>query len=113
MPGLAGATRSELTRSDSLAIWTIPPSFAMLQAALKTAQAKEIHLFAVEPEGTRLEGFQLRLAGLVKYALANKGGQAGLEELAAAMAHLPATVMAGLNWLRARGDIAWLSVAIA
>jgi single-stranded-DNA-specific exonuclease len=106
VPGLAGATRLELNHSDSLAIWTIPPSFAMLQSALKTVKASEIHLFAVEPEGTRLEGFQLRLAGLVKYALANKGGQAGLEELAAAMAHQPATVMAGLEWLRARSDIA-------
>ncbi len=105
VPGVAGVTRFEMEGSDSLAIWTIPPSFAVLQTALKTAQAKEIHLFAVEPEGTRLEGFQVRLAGLVKYALANKGSQAGLEELAAAMAHLPATVLAGLDWLRARGDI--------
>ena len=60
-----------------------------------------------EPEGTRLESFQARLAGLVKFALAHKGGQASLDELAAAMAHQVATVEAGLDWLKARGDISF------
>jgi len=102
---LAGANRLELDRADSLAIWTIPSSFAALQSALKTVKPHEVHLFAVEPEAIRLEAFQQRLAGLVKYAIANKAGQAGLDELAAAMAHEPATVAAGLEWLQARGDI--------
>jgi single-stranded-DNA-specific exonuclease len=102
---LPGANRLELTHANSLAVWTIPPSFDVLQAALKKVKAREVHLFAVEPEGTRLEGFQKRLAGLVKYAIANKGGRASLDELAVAMAHDPATLKAGLEWLRARGDI--------
>jgi single-stranded-DNA-specific exonuclease len=102
-----GANRLELTRAESLAIWTIPSSFASLQVALKTVKAREVHLFALEPEGTRLDGFQTRLAGLVKYAIANKGGHASLDELAAAMAHDPATLMAGLEWLRAHGDITY------
>jgi single-stranded-DNA-specific exonuclease len=102
---LAGANRFELSRADSLAIWTIPSSFAALQSALKTVKPNEVHLFAVEPEAIRLEGFQQRLAGLVKYAIANKAGRAGLDEIAAAMAHESSTVMAGLEWLKARGDI--------
>ena len=102
---LAGANRFELSRAESLAIWTIPSSFAALQAALKTVRPREVHLFAVEPEAIRLEGFQQRLAGVVKYAIANKAGRAGLDEIAAAMAHEPATVTAGLEWLQSRGDI--------
>jgi single-stranded-DNA-specific exonuclease len=102
---LAGANRLELSHADSLAIWTIPSSFATLQAALKTVRPREVHLFALEPEAIRLESFQQRLAGVVKYAIANKTGRAGLDELASALAHEPATVLAGLEWLQARGDI--------
>ena len=102
---LNGANRMELSSADSLAIWTSPSSYASLQAALKTVRPREVHLFAVEPEAIRLEGFQQRLAGVVKYAIANKAGRAGLDEIAAAMSHEPATITAGLEWLSARGDI--------
>jgi hypothetical protein len=86
-------------------VWTIPSSYDTLQQVIETVKAKEIHLFAVEPEGTRLESFQVRLAGLVKYALSHKGGRISINELAAAMAHQVATVEAGLEWLQAHGDI--------
>ena len=102
---LAGVNRTELKSADQLAVWTIPPSFEILQQAMDAVKPKEIHLFAMEPDATRLEGFQLRLAGLVKFSIAHKGGRVNISELAVAMAHQVATVEAGLEWLKARGDI--------
>lgn len=102
-----GVTRLELTKAESLAIWTIPPAFTVLQDVLQAVKPREIHLFALEPQGARLESFQTRLAGLIKYAITKKGGQAGLEELSAAMAHQTVTVVAGIEWLRMRGDITY------
>lgn len=102
---LNGVTRYELKPADRLAVWTIPSSFDTLRQVIDTVKAKEIHLFAAEPDGTRLESFQTRLAGLVKFTLLRKSGRASITDLAAAMAHQVATVEVGLDWLRARGDI--------
>jgi single-stranded-DNA-specific exonuclease len=107
---IKGMTRFELKPSDKLAIWTIPPSFDTLRQAIQSVQPKEVHLFAVEAEGSRLENFQIRLAGLVKYAIARKGGRVSLGELGAAMAHKLTTVEAGLEWFKAHGDISMESV---
>ena len=79
---LAGANRLELsTRRQPGHLDHARHPMPSLQAALKTVKPREVHLFALEPEAIRLEGFQQRLAGLVKYALANKAGRAGLDEI--------------------------------
>ncbi|MGA9396993.1 MAG: single-stranded-DNA-specific exonuclease RecJ [Anaerolineaceae bacterium] len=104
---IKGVTRYELKPADRMAVWTIPSSFATLRQVIDTVKAREIHLFASQPEGTRLESFQTRLAGLIKFTIVHKGGTASIIDLAVAMAHEVATVEAGLEWLNARGDISF------
>ena len=50
-----------------------------------------------------LPAFLNRLSGLVKYALAKKGGRARLSSLAAAMATRKPAIRLGIAWLQARG----------
>ena len=100
-----GSTRLELTPARDLVIWTIPPSSAELRAAVEQVKPETITLFAADPGLDTLEAFTIRLAGLVKYALANRNGEVTLAALAAASAQREVTVRAGLEWLAARGQI--------
>ena len=101
-----GVTRAGLRRAPALAVWTIPPGSAEWQAALETVRPRTVYLFAHDPDLDALEPFIRRLAGLVKHALSAREGRFALDELAAAMAHRPRTVRAGLDWLAANGTIA-------
>lgn len=104
-PSVSGQTRLELTEADKLAIWTIPPGSAELRAVIEQVKPQTIYLFAADPGLDTLESFVKRLAGLVKYALSQRGSVVTLAELAAATAQRAITVRAGLGWLVARGQI--------
>jgi single-stranded-DNA-specific exonuclease len=97
--------RGDLSPCPALAVWTTPPSYAILGAALDRAQPQRCYLFAVDPETGQIEPFLRRLAGLAKYALAHAGGEVDLERLAAAAAQRLSTVRLGLDWLEAHGDM--------
>ena len=49
--------------------------------------------------------FLTHLAGLVKYALAKKGGKTRISELAVATAQRESTIRLGLEWLSAGGQV--------
>ncbi len=100
-----GKTRIDLAPAKALAIWTIPPSSAELHAVIQRVDPATIYLFAADPGLDTLPAFASRLAGLVKYALANRSGQFTLEALAAATAQREITVRTGLEWLSARGQV--------
>jgi hypothetical protein len=51
------------------------------------------------------ENYLTRLAGLCKYAINQRSGQATLHELAAAMASRESAVQIGLDWLAAGGQL--------
>jgi single-stranded-DNA-specific exonuclease len=104
--GLASHTRSQLRRSERLLIWTLPPGPREMQEALDRVQPREVVLFAHGPGLDETGAFLSRLAGLVKHVLGARGGQAALNELAAATAQRVSTVLAGLDWLEAHGQIA-------
>lgn len=107
-PLIAGSTRLELSRAPLLAIWTIPPGGAELCAVVAHVQPECLYLFAADAGMDSLEPFVKRLAALVKYAINNRGGAVTLAELAAATAQREITVRAGLDWLAARGQIAYM-----
>jgi len=107
--GIAGRARYELAACPALAIWTTPPGPVELQAALKQATPEVVYLFGVDPGTAERDTFLKRLAGLVKYALNNRGGQVELAILAAATAQSDVTVRIGLDWLARRGDVAIVS----
>lgn len=100
-----GKSRFDLHPADEFAIWTAPPSPTELRAALEIVKPKTLYLFAVPPPEEKTDAFLTRLAGLVKYAVNQRGGKATLAELATATAQREAAVRLGLEWLRAGGHI--------
>lgn len=100
-----GKSRVELHPSDQLAIYTTPPSPAELRAALDIVKPKIVHVFAVSPANEKTDEFLSRLAGMVKYAINNKGGRASVDELAVATAQRVNAVRIGLEWLAAGGHV--------
>lgn len=100
-----GRPRFELHQADEFAVYTTPPSPADLRAALEIVKPKIVYVFAVAPAEENAESFLNRLAGLCKYALNQRSGEATLPELAAAAAAGAGAVEIGLEWLAAGGQL--------
>ena len=103
--GLEARDRFHLEPAISLIIAGIPPGPEELQAALEQVQPEQVVLLGADPGLDDLLPFMQRLLGLVKYALNQRSGQASSDQLAGAMAHRPAAVLAGLELARQRGQI--------
>ena len=101
---IKGRGRHQLSPAPALAVWTIPPGPAELKAVLKAVSPQTVYFFSHSPEGD-LQGFLIRLAGLVRHVLKAQDGQTSLAALAAATAQREASVQAGLEWLEARGQV--------
>jgi hypothetical protein len=104
-------TRLQLELGEALVVFSIPPGPAELRSALERTEAREIYLFAAGEASDTPEKFLERLAGLVKYTLRTRAGQATLAELAGALGQREASVQAGLDWLQARGQISLQTAA--
>ncbi len=104
-----GSTRHDLQPAKALAIWTTPPGTATLRAAVEQVDPDLVFVFAIDPELDKEAAFLERLGGLLKYALRVHDGWITYEQLAAALAHNPATVRAGLVWLLAAGHLTLLA----
>jgi hypothetical protein len=102
---VSGVDRNALVQAENLVIWTTPASPQELAKAIETVQPKRVHLFAVTEPAKSVETFLSNLAGLVKFILNQRGGCTSLSELSAAIAHTPAVIRYGLDWLAARGEI--------
>ena len=101
-----GKSRFDLHQADEFAIYTTPPSPAELRKALEIVKPKRIHVFAIPPVEEKPDDFLNRLAGLCKYALNQRGGQATMREFAAATAAREGAIHLGLEWLAASGQLA-------
>lgn len=97
--------RLHLQPTETLIVWTIPPSSDIWSAALATVNPDRVIAFSARPQTESRAAFLTRLAGLAKYAIANKAGTARLEELATAMGDRERSVMVGLQLLRALGKL--------
>ena len=104
---LDGVGRLNLSEGETLIVWTVPPDSSLWSAGLETVNPSRLILFGARPDIESSSKFMARLAGLVKYALNNRAGQAQLEELAMAMGHRDLTVQVGLQVLRAMGKISY------
>ena len=100
-----GKNRFELYQADEFAIWTTPPSPAELREALELVKPKRIYLFGVSPGVEKTDEFLSRLAGMAKFIINQRGGNAEIGELAAATAHRVNTIWLGLEWLAAGGHV--------
>ncbi len=108
--GINAVNRLKLTPAQSLAIWTAPPGPKELRSALTAVAPQTVYLFGIPSETTVPGTFLKRLAGLVKYSLRSESGRVDLDALAAACAQRESAVRLGLEWLVARGDIAFQSL---
>lgn len=97
--------RFGLGTSETLMVWTAPPSAEVWAAALATAQPERLILFGLRPPVETLGDFLTRLAALVKYAVNQRDGRAGLKSLAAALGEPERSVQVGLQALRAQGKL--------
>jgi hypothetical protein len=98
-------SRWELFPGDALIVWTIPPGPEEFDGALTATQPRNVYVFAQDPGLADAPVFLNHLAGLAKHALHRQGGSFSVEDAAAAMAHRPTTVVAGLEWLEVKGQI--------
>jgi single-stranded-DNA-specific exonuclease len=104
--GLTATPRHELAAAPALVVWTSPPGPLELHEALQQVQPERVYLFSVNPATVSVDEFLKRLAGLVKYALHQRSGQANLPSLVAATAQTELAVRTGLAWLESRGFVA-------
>ena len=101
----ASVNRLNLVESETLIVWTVPPSLSIWSAGLDTVKPARLILFGVRPDMETKAKLMPRLAALVKYALNQKAGRVRLEDLAAATGHRAATVRHGLQALQALGRL--------
>jgi len=66
---------------------------------------KKVYLFGIPPAVEKPESFLSRLAGLVKYAIKQKGGKVTAGELAVVTGQRAGAIRLGLEWLAAGGHI--------
>ncbi len=103
---IAGAVnRLQLRSSETLIVWSAPPSAEIWAAALATVAPERLILFGARRTGESLSGYLERLAGLVKYSINQRGGVVSLEALAAATGQRERTAQVGLQVLRALGKL--------
>ena len=102
--------RLTLQPAQNFAIWTIPPGPGELQFALKLVQPAQIYLFSINPGMDEPRSFLERLVGILKNLLEHANGVASLNALSTATAQRQVAVIAGLEWLDARGHIQLVSI---
>ena len=102
--------RYNLSPSDILVIWTIPPGPSELKAALASVLPKKVLLFGSAPNNDKPEAFLTRLTGLVRHALKDHRGCANVAEFAVATSQREITVQKGVEWLAANGYLEILNV---
>jgi hypothetical protein len=100
-----GLGRHQLTESETLVIWSAPPSREVLAEALARVRAKRLILVGVDAGDDQPRAFRERLRGLVKFVIKHKAGRTTLDELAAATAQPKATVRLALDYLARRGEV--------
>jgi len=97
--------RLALRMSETLIVGTVPPSAEVWAAALATVNPERLVLCGLRPDIETMRVFLARLAALVKYAVNQRDGAAGLEALAAALGERERSVQVGLQVLRALGKL--------
>ena len=97
--------RLGLRSSETLIVWTIPPSAEVWAAALATVNPSRIIVFGRRPQTGQGRDFPTRLAALIKFAVNKREGRAGLEVMAAALGERERSVQVGLQVLRALGKL--------
>ncbi|MGD8822178.1 MAG: single-stranded-DNA-specific exonuclease RecJ, partial [Anaerolineales bacterium] len=102
---IKGVDRFGLRPASALVVWSMPASLELLNDAIQTVQPARLFLFAQQPGFASPVEFSKELAGLIKFALSQRGAQVSVARLAVKTGHEQLTVEAGLRWLASRGHI--------
>jgi len=100
-----GKSRIDLHQADEFVIYTTPPSAVELHAALEIVKPKTVYLIAISPAAEKADEFLSRLAGMIKFAINQRGGKVKISELAVVTSYRETTIRLGLNWLAAGGHL--------
>jgi single-stranded-DNA-specific exonuclease len=102
---LNGKGRHELSAAETLVLWSSPPERGVYESILETVKPKRVVLFSQDPGEDSADAFLVRLAGLLKFVLNQRGGQVSLAELGAACGQGEAAIRAGFEYLKASGQV--------
>jgi len=110
--GVDSYPRSILQKSDTLVIWTTPPSREIFRQVMDQVEPKKIVFIAVDPAVQTLKKFITKLHGLLRYMLENKINSFDSEKAAQSIAATPALIDVGLEWIHKHGDYDLSSFAL-
>jgi len=96
--GLPAVPRQKLRSGETLIIWTAPPSQLTLNEVIRRINPQKVIVFGMTPGLTDWKTYIKFIAGLVKFALSKKAGEASLQAMSAAAAANPESVRAALHY---------------
>ncbi|HZW81844.1 MAG TPA: single-stranded-DNA-specific exonuclease RecJ [Candidatus Deferrimicrobium sp.] len=99
--------RYSITECEILVLLSIPPSLRALQEMLVLSRAQKLVLCYGAKEGAQDKEFLQQLLSWVKYAVTKRNGRLELPALASTTGQMEISVAAGLNFLQAKGLIAF------
>lgn len=102
--GISASSRSNLSKSDTLVIWTTPPSRDIFSHVINSVKPKNVVFFAIDPEVQTLREFVTKLHGLLKYVMDTNEKSFDFQKAAQQIAVTPALIEVGLNWIHDHGD---------
>ena len=102
--GVNSFPRSDLQKSDTLIIWTTPPSREIFKQALIKADPSKLIIFAIDPAVQTLRKFITKLHGLLKYMQVNNITSFDAEKAAQTIATTSVLIDVGLEWIHSHGD---------
>jgi single-stranded-DNA-specific exonuclease len=91
--------RMEISQCSDLVIWTIPPSYEVLNSVLSQANPERVYLFSLVSNFDQPAPFIKRLLGLLKFFVRNQRGLISYSTLAALTAQREITVQIAMEWL--------------
>ncbi len=100
-----GLRRDRLYPAEALLIYTAPPSYGVLNAALETTGARRLFVGWVPLPPADVNRLRKELLGLCRYTLSHLDGRADLDRLAGALGLSHETLLWGLRLLAGEGSI--------
>ena len=100
-----GLNRHELGMSDTLIIWTTPPSLSVFQDVVRRVSPRQVILFCLPLTPKSHDDLLTQIAGLAKYAIHQKNGEALINIFASVCDTDQEAVRVGLQLWEAKGKL--------
>jgi hypothetical protein len=104
-----GESRYSLQPSNTLVVWTAPPSYDVFHETIYNVKPEKTIVFGIDPDMDDPNNFLSRLAGIVKFVINQRNGITCYSELAASTSQTIDAVIFGLEFLSKKGLIRYLA----